>query len=98
MADQANLIPYSGTIIKAGVSEYLLFNNTRYDALSKTDEVRLPSTNISEFTFLNENLKDTIQKAQEEYLVLKEFSENASHELQTPFAVIRSKLVIIFFI
>jgi signal transduction histidine kinase len=60
--------------------------------LGKVKEIKLPPTNINEFIFLNENLKDTIQKADEEYLVLKEFTENASHELQTPLAVIRSKL------
>ena len=35
MADKANLMPYSGTIIKVGHSEYLLFNNTRYDPQSR---------------------------------------------------------------
>ena len=28
-------MPYSGTIIKVGPAEYLLFNNTRYDEKSK---------------------------------------------------------------
>lgn len=31
----ANLMPYSGTILKIGKCEYLLFNNTRYNAASK---------------------------------------------------------------
>ena len=63
--------------------------------LGKVKEVKLPQTTINEFAFLNENLKDTIQKAEEEYQVLKEFTENASHELQTPLAIIRSKLDLI---
>ena len=33
--DKTNLMPYSVTIVKVGWSEYLLFNNTRYDATSK---------------------------------------------------------------
>lgn len=33
--DKTNLMPYSGTIIKVGHSEYLLFNNTRYDPQSR---------------------------------------------------------------
>jgi signal transduction histidine kinase len=33
-----------------------------------------------------------IEKAQEDYQSLKEFTENASHELQTPTAIIRGKL------
>ncbi|MCW3118942.1 MAG: integral rane sensor signal transduction histidine kinase, partial [Chitinophagaceae bacterium] len=60
--------------------------------LGKVKEVRLPQTTIDEFIFLNDTLKDTIQKAEQDYLVLKEFTENASHELQTPLAIIRSKL------
>ena len=63
--------------------------------LGKIKQVSLPQTNIEEFVFLNDNLKDTIQKAEEEYQVLKEFTENASHELQTPLAIIRSKLDLI---
>lgn len=63
--------------------------------LGKVKEVGLPQTTIEEFVFLNDSLKDTIQKAEEEYQVLKEFTENASHELQTPLAIIRSKLDLI---
>lgn len=63
--------------------------------LGKVKEVRLPQTTINEFAFLNDNLKATIQKAEEEYQILKEFTENASHELQTPLAIIRSKLDLI---
>jgi signal transduction histidine kinase len=60
--------------------------------LGKVKEVRLPETSIEEFVFLGDNLKETIQKVEEEYEILKEFTENASHELQTPLALIRSKL------
>ncbi|MFA5971903.1 MAG: Piwi domain-containing protein [Lentimicrobiaceae bacterium] len=35
MKDPDNLMPYSGTILKVGKSEYLLFNNTRYEPTSK---------------------------------------------------------------
>jgi signal transduction histidine kinase len=63
--------------------------------LGKIKEVKLPQTNIDEFAFINDNLKDTIYKAEEEYQILKEFTENASHELQTPLAIIRSKLDLI---
>jgi hypothetical protein len=39
-----NLMPASGTFIKVGYSEYLLFNNTRYDANStpKKKEFHFP--------------------------------------------------------
>jgi hypothetical protein len=35
MDDKTNLMPYSGTIVKVGYLEYLLFNNTRYAPESK---------------------------------------------------------------
>ncbi len=35
ISDPDNLMPYSGTILKVGKSEYLLFNNTRYEPFSK---------------------------------------------------------------
>lgn len=35
VSDHENLMPYSGTIIRVGKYEYLLFNNTRYDKYAK---------------------------------------------------------------
>jgi signal transduction histidine kinase len=51
----------------------------------------LPETNINEFNQLNEVFYSMTSKMKIDYLNLKEFSENASHEIQTPLAVIRSK-------
>ncbi|MBP1652237.1 MAG: histidine kinase, partial [Bacteroidetes bacterium] len=52
----------------------------------------LPASTIDEFTFMNSILDRTTTKAIQDYERLKEFTENASHELQTPLAIIRSKL------
>jgi two-component system OmpR family sensor kinase len=60
--------------------------------LKQKEPVRLPATRTSEFGELNEFLKKMTEKAQEDYRSLKEFTENASHELQTPTAIIRGKL------
>ena len=51
-----------------------------------------PDTNIREFNFMNDHFRKMAANVNKEYLVLKEFTENASHEMQTPLAVIRSKL------
>jgi signal transduction histidine kinase len=51
----------------------------------------LPETDINEFNQLNEVFNNMTRKMRIDYLNLKEFSENASHEIQTPLAVIRSK-------
>jgi signal transduction histidine kinase len=60
--------------------------------LKQREPVRLPATRTSEFRELNEFLKKMTEKAREDYRSLKEFTENASHELQTPTAIIRGKL------
>jgi signal transduction histidine kinase len=53
--------------------------------------LNLPETDINEFNQLNEVFNNMTRKMRNDYLNLKEFSENASHEIQTPLAVIRSK-------
>jgi signal transduction histidine kinase len=60
--------------------------------LKQKKPIRLPDTRTSEFRELNEFLKRMTDKAREDYQLLKEFAENASHELQTPTAIMRGKL------
>lgn len=49
-------------------------------------------TKIIEFKYLNEKLSELMLRSQNSYKRQKEFIENASHELQTPLAVIQSQL------
>jgi signal transduction histidine kinase len=63
--------------------------------LSSSKKINFDTTNIDEFKYLNSSLTQTLNKAQNDYQSLKEFTENASHELQTPLAVIQSKLDIL---
>ncbi len=56
------------------------------------DVIQFKKTNINEFEFMNNTLAKAMNQARSEYIILKEFTENASHEMQTPLAVIRSKL------
>lgn len=56
------------------------------------ESVVLPISNIEEFSLMNKILQQAINRADQDYLLLKEFTENASHEMQTPLAIIRSKL------
>jgi signal transduction histidine kinase len=60
--------------------------------LTREQSLRLPFTRIDEFSFMNQTLEKITSQAQRDYLALKTFSENASHEIQTPLAIIRSKL------
>ena len=50
------------------------------------------TTDINEFKTLQNNLSQLTQKVRHDYLNLKTFTENASHELQTPLAVIQANL------
>lgn len=52
----------------------------------------LENGNIKEFYRLNYALTKLMQRNSETYRQQKEFTENASHELQTPLAVMRSRL------
>ena len=60
--------------------------------LSETKILQFGYTKIDEFNYLNSILSGAMRKAQQDYKTLKEFTENASHELQTPIAVIQAKL------
>ena len=60
--------------------------------LAKSDIPQFTKTDIREFTSLNRSLEQLMRKDKETYRIQKEFTENASHELQTPIAIIRSRL------
>ncbi|MFD1816618.1 Signal transduction histidine kinase [Pseudarcicella hirudinis] len=61
-------------------------------SLKQKKAISLPETGILEFKELNHFLQKMTKKALCDYNSLKEFSENASHELQTPLAIIQGKL------
>ena len=60
--------------------------------LRQTSPVELPGSRIREFAELGESLTQLMTYVRQEYRAQKEFSENASHEMQTPLAVARGKL------
>ena len=54
--------------------------------------LNLPKTGVNEFTELNTTINNMSKKISQDFISLKEFTENASHEIQTPLAIIKSKL------
>ncbi|RAJ88055.1 signal transduction histidine kinase [Chitinophaga dinghuensis] len=63
-----------------------------FDLKRGDSKLKLPHTTTKEFQELNAFLRKMTDKAAADYASVKEFSENASHELQTPLAIVRSKL------
>lgn len=60
--------------------------------LDKMKATRFEETNTTEFNELNGALNYMTDKIYRDYMNMKEFTENAAHEMQTPIAVIQSKL------
>ena len=85
-------------VVGAVVSIYLLdpfyktLNNISLFKINKDLEFNFKDNSTFEFSQLNSFVKDMMDNAVKEYNTLKEFNENASHELQTPLAVMRSKV------
>lgn len=59
--------------------------------INQSQSLQLPSTSTSEFNQLNHSLEQLTTNAQTLFSAQKEFTENASHELQTPIAIIQGK-------
>ncbi|MFI5135302.1 MAG: sensor histidine kinase [Chitinophagales bacterium] len=75
---------------------WLPFNDTlgklkSFD-LTGQNKVSFPRSGINEFEELNQSLNSMTEKMYGDYSRLKEFTEDASHEIQTPLSIIRSKL------
>lgn len=72
------------------------FNNTleqlKQFNLSAKNEIILQPTDVDEFKELNATALLMIQKVSSDYESLKRFTENASHEIQTPLAIIKNKI------
>jgi len=71
---------------------YRTINNLSHYEINQEKPLNLPKTDIHEFNLLNQALEKMSKKIRQDYINLKEFNENAAHELLTPIAIIKSKL------
>lgn len=71
---------------------FLNLKNLREYSVSDPEPLQLHESPIAEFKELKAALKDLTDRGRREYLALREFTENASHEIQTPLGIIQSKL------
>jgi signal transduction histidine kinase len=55
----------------------------------------LPDSDTDEFSQLNTVINQMTERMKRDYINLKEYNEDASHEIQTPLAIIRSKMEIL---
>ncbi|MGG7469731.1 sensor histidine kinase [Chryseobacterium arthrosphaerae] len=60
--------------------------------LNSQSNIEFPTSDTAEFEELNQSLYKLIERNVSTYKTQKEFTENASHELQTPLAIIKNKL------
>jgi signal transduction histidine kinase len=67
-------------------------NNYRVDS---AQSMSLPRNSINEFNELSAAIEKMSIKIRDEFTIQKEYTENASHEIQTPLAIIRNKLEIL---
>jgi signal transduction histidine kinase len=71
---------------------YLILNKMKNLPVKKLDRIILPETNVQEFNDMIHLMNQMIDQMKEDFNNLKNFVENTSHEVQTPLAVIKSKL------
>ena len=71
---------------------YITLSTLKDYQLDERIEPQFPKTNVREFNELIEAVTRLIERTRRDYLNLKEYSENTTHEIQTPLAIIQSKL------
>lgn len=81
---------------KTSVQAWKVFYNTvdkiqDYNVRSGK-KLELEDSDIKEFDDLNKVLTSMTDRIEKDYLNIKEYTENASHEFQTPLAIINSKM------
>lgn len=71
---------------------YRLLSQLRRYKVERLLPSRLPACGIDEFDEMNAVVHTMMGKIHDDYTALKEFTENTSHELQSPLSIIKAKL------
>jgi signal transduction histidine kinase len=70
---------------------YNTINNIK-DYTANKQALSLSKEPIDEINLLNESLNSMTEQIHKDFFALRSFTENASHEMQTPLAIIRTKV------
>jgi signal transduction histidine kinase len=71
---------------------YTILEKLKRYQIDTDTTIDLPRSSTAEFRDLSQAISQLINRNHQTFLSQKEFTENASHELQTPLAISRSKL------
>ena len=71
---------------------YTTIGELRRYEIEKNEPIPFPSTKIDEFNDLHASLQSLVARSQQTFQSQKAFTENASHEIQTPLAIFQGKL------
>lgn len=71
---------------------YSILNGMKSFEVTRMDTIEHEPTKIDEFNELNKSVNAMAGRVRQDYKELKSFTDNASHEMMTPLAVINSKL------
>jgi signal transduction histidine kinase len=71
---------------------YVILDRLKKYQIDDGKELDLPSPSTAEFRDLSAAITQLVEENHSAYVNQKEFTENASHELQTPLAICRTKL------
>ncbi|WP_443947126.1 sensor histidine kinase [Pedobacter sp. AW1-32] len=71
---------------------YKILKGMKTFEVSKMETISNEPTKIDEFIELNQSVNAMAERVRKDYKELKSFTDNASHEMMTPLAVINSKL------
>jgi signal transduction histidine kinase len=71
---------------------YRTIDQVKQYQLSGKNTLHLETVGIDEFALLNKSINEMVERIQQDYLSLKDFTGQAAHEMQTPLAIISGKL------
>ena len=71
---------------------YDILNSIKHFNVASRHSIPIHQSGIDEFNNLDKAVKQMTDKIMQDYDTLKNFADNASHEMQTPLAIINSKL------